>query len=183
MRPLDIEYITKKLIFLARYSYKKGYVYSKGGNISGRKNYDMLIKRSGVSFRNLKAKDIILVRDFHKKEKVRGVSIDYMIHREIYLKTNANYVLHCHPPIIVKYTLDTTEEHIYPRDLEGRYYLKSGIPIVKGEHSNIYNIIGELAKSHYIIIEKGHGIYIWGHTEKDVLNMLEMATEVVSHIL
>lgn len=183
MKPLDVDHITRKLIFIARYSHKRGYVYSKGGNVSGRQANDMLIKRSGVSFRSLKARDIILIRNFHKKKQVLNVSIDYLIHREIYLKTNAKYVLHCHPPIIIKYTLNTSETHIYPRNLEGHYYFKAGIPIVRGDHEKIYKIIGKLAKENHVLVEAGHGVYIWGTTEEEVLNLLEMTSEIVSHLI
>lgn len=178
-----MDYITRKLIFLARYSYRRGYVASRGGNLSGRVLNDMLIKRSGVSFRDIRAKDIILVRNFHKKMQVPNASIDYLIHREIYLKTDAKYVLHCHPPSIVRYTIAISDNYIYPQDLEGRYYLRSGIPVVEGDHATIYRVIGELVSNHNIIIEKKHGVYVWGFSIKEVTNMLELAVEVISHIL
>ena len=181
MRPVDIDKAIKTLLFLARYAYKRGYVSSKGGNLSYRISHDILIKKSGTSLRSIKPRDFILVRNFPSKSKVDGASIDYLIHREIYLNTNGKIVLHCHPHEIIKYTLKHEEaEVIYPVDLEGGYYLSKGIPVVKGDHADIYHEIGRKSLDYKIIIESGHGIYVWGTDPNEVINLLELAISIVN---
>lgn len=181
MRPIDIDKAIKTLLFLARYAYKRGFVSSKGGNLSYRISSDMLIKKSGTSLRSIRPKDLILVRNFSSKPKVNNVSIDYMIHREIYLNTNGKIVFHCHPHDIIKYTLKHEKTNvIYPVDLEGGYYLSKGIPVVKGDHANIYHEIGKKSIDYKIIIESGHGIYVWGTDPNEIMNLLELAISIVN---
>jgi len=184
MVPREVDKLLKNLINLSKYVYNKGYVSSKGGNLSGVIGNCMLIKMSGVSLGNLKPKHLIIVKDFKEKTQVDKASIDYLIHREIYIKTGAKYVIHCHPNPIIRYTILNPEKDIvHPIDLEGSYYLPEGIPIVKGEHQTIYKQIGKLAGNYKVIVESGHGIYVWGNSPEEVKNLTELSVEIFNCLL
>jgi len=184
MKPLDIDNALTQLIYLARYTYNKGFTSSKGGNISYRLSKNiMIIKKSGVALRNLRPRDLIIVRNFRSRNKVNNASIDYLIHKEIYLNTPARIVLHAHPTNIIKYTLKIETAKIIPIDLEGKYYLNDGAPVVKGTHDTVFKEIGIKSRKYRIIVEKGHGIYVWGEDINEIINNLELIREITYLLL
>lgn len=179
--PIKIDKILKELILLGEKIYSKGYVVGNGGNISSLVEDEwILIKKSGMSMESLIPKNFILSKISNKI--IKEASIDYKIHREIYLNTNSKYILHAHPTNTVLYTLNSQKEYLVPIDFETKYHFKKRVPILDIPHNKIHRKIGVLSKSNEVIIEKGHGVYIHGKSTKDILFNLERI-EHASHLL
>jgi|Deesub1362B_J571_1020462.scaffolds.fasta_scaffold00004_85 L-fuculose-phosphate aldolase len=159
------------LLYWAKKIYRDGYVVAKGGNISARSGDVIYIKRSGVSMENLTSNDIVTV-NIERKEDAEA-SIDYHIHREIYLNTDSNVVIHAHPKYIISLSI-YQENYFEPIDFESRYYLGK-IPIVKGDHFAVHKDIGRYSIENNVIIEKSHGVYIHGKTFEDCYRLLELS--------
>ena len=164
------EEINLELIKWAKKIYEKGYVVAKGGNISRRENDIIFIKKSGVSMGDLSIDDIIPVKI--DEETPMGASIDYMIHREIYLNTDSTVVIHAHPEYTIAISIEL-DEYFEPIDLESKLYLQR-VPIITGDHFTIHPKIGEKAVESRLIIEKGHGIYIHGKSFRECFQLLEL---------
>ncbi len=180
VKPLTLSGCIRDLMWLARVVYKHGYVVASGGNLSVRIGEYILIKKSGCSFSSLVPKDFILTN--LNNETVEKASIDYKIHRSIYLNTKSKYVLHAHPETVISISFESPES-FNPIDFESKYYLGDSIPIVSGDHSSIYEEIGRLSSSNTIIIERGHGVYIHGADAIElfrVLQRLEHAAVIAS---
>jgi L-fuculose-phosphate aldolase len=163
---------------LGRLVYANGYVVSNGGNLSARVDSKVIIKKSGRSLKALTPRDFIITSLSNKK--VEGASIDYRIHREIYLNTNSNYVLHSHPVIVIILSI-LSSNYIVPLDFESKYYLGE-IPVIEAPHSSIYKSIGKLSSKNKIIVEKGHGVYIHGRDTSELyrdLERLERAAKII----
>ncbi len=180
-RPIEISSLIKNLIKLSRYVYDRGYTVANGGNISARVNESfILIKKSGSSLGRLIPADLLIVP--LSKENVPKASIDYPIHRAIYLNTNSKYVLHVHPVNVISFSLKTSK-CFTPCDFESKYYLGECVPIIEGEHYNIYKKIGELSQNNNTIIEKTHGIYVHGMKPIEILYQVERLEHAVNILL
>ena len=170
IKPYILSSLLKKLIWLGKEAYSHGYVIANGGNLSCRIDDYIIIKKSGCSLDSLTPRDFLI--SSLNKERVRGASIDYKIHRAVYLKSTSTFVLHAHPENVIALSIQI-EDSFSPLDFESRYYLGNKIPIVSGDHKNIHRKIGSLSPKNKIIIEKGHGVYIHGESVIELFRDLE----------
>lgn len=159
-----------ELIRWGKKIHDKGYVVAKGGNISAKSGDLIYIKKSGVSMGELTVDDII-TSDI-RGPTPSGASIDYMIHREIYLNTDSRVVIHAHPEHVIAISI-YLDDYFEPVDLESRFYLQK-VPVVTGDHFSIYPEIGKRAIENNLIIEKNHGIYIHGAAFEKCFMLLEL---------
>ena len=166
---------------LGRIVYSKGYTIANGGNISARINDSyIIIKKSGSSLGYLKPADLLVA--LLSKEYIPGASIDYPIHRAIYLNTNSKYILHIHPTNVISLSLKLSE-CFKPQDFESKYYLGECVPIVEGDHHTIYKKIGDISRSNNIIIEKAHGVYIHSVNVKEIFYQTERLEHAAGIVL
>ncbi len=159
-----------ELIQICKTIYDKGYVVAAGGNISYRISSDrILIKRSGKSFGALTPEDFIII---NLNDSSPEASIDLPIHQAIYLNSEFKAVIHAHPPHTI--VLSNKINELEPIDFETK--LKVGaIPVVNIPHEKLYLIIGDYVRQGYkAIIERNHGVYIWGRKLTECLSLLEM---------
>jgi L-fuculose-phosphate aldolase len=183
IRPLVIDKLIKILINRGKELYLKGYVIGNGGNLSAFINNHIIIKKSGESLGKLSPSSFVLVHI--SLDHAPEASIDYKIHREIYLNTSSTYVIHAHPSYLIKYTIiNGNKTYFIPQDFETKYHLGEKIPIISGKHMHIHGKIGRLAKKYNLIIEKGHGIYIHGTNLDELvfhLERIEAAAKIIVH--
>ncbi len=170
IKPYVLSSFLRKLVWLGKEAYSHGYVVANGGNLSCRIDDFIVIKKSGCSLGSLTPQDFLISSLI--KERVRGASIDYKIHRAIYLNSTSTFVLHAHPENVIRLSIQTGDS-FSPLDFESKYYLGNKIPIVSGDHKSIHRKMGPLSSKNKIIIEKGHGVYIHGKCVIELFRDLE----------
>jgi len=174
VKTIDINYILAKLIKKGRLLSYKNYVVGASGNISGRLSRDhIIIKKTGRRMSNLKPNDLLIVDLWEKT--IQGASSDYFIHRELYLKyPEINYVVHAHPPNIVRYSLNNSYNNIPIETYEGSVYIGKKLYIYRGPHEEVVeNTIFFRGKNWGYVIEAGHGVYVFGKDIDWIINMIE----------
>ncbi len=93
--------IRKELADISRRLYRKGFVAAYGGNISARINNTIFIKRSNISFEDIKENDFIKLRlNLHAAAiKFLKPSKETFLHIGCYKKrNNIRALIHTHPP-------------------------------------------------------------------------------------
>jgi len=172
MNVVLLDKILNSLTRVARYLKEKNYVEANGGNISARLSRSrILIKRSGISFKDLIPKHLITV-DL-SEENPPHVSSDYLIHRYIYLKTDAKYIIHVHPSNLVSITYKLNE--LKPITYDSKVILGDAIPILNPHnHFDLIKLIDKKILAKGIIIEKGHGVYVFGSDIMKLVNLIEV---------
>jgi len=165
--------ILHDIIKVSKKVYELGLTIGKSGNVSGRiRDSIIVIKKTGKSMGKLKPKDFLVV-DILDDDIPKGVSSDYIIHREIYLNNpNVKYVLHTHPAKLIKLTLSNEETVIYPKTYEGRVYFGEEIPIVRIEHGKLHKILRKYLDRKFLI-EAGHGVYVFSDNLNEMLFLIE----------
>ena len=178
---IKISNLIRDLMSLGHIVYDKGYTIANGGNISARINESyIIIKKSGSSLGYLKPADLLVAS--LSKEYIPGASIDYSIHRAIYLNTDSKYILHVHPTNVISLSLRLSECFI-PQDFESKYYLGECVPVVEGEHHIIHRKIGDISKNNNVIIEKAHGVYMHGVNVEELFYQTERLEHAASIVL
>lgn len=147
----------EELVKFGRKLVESGLTRSRFGNVSFRKDEDlMIISRRGSMLDELEGQ-LVEVPIFRTSELDGEASIELPMHRRIYMKTPASFVFHAHPLFAVVLSLLTEEREIKPLDSESRSYLER-IPIIEGEAGS-----RELAESAAEILSSFPGAIIRGH--------------------
>ena len=151
---------------------------SHSGNLSVRIGDNIYITRSGAMLGSLKKRDIVEV-DLNKKTH-RTASMEYPLHREVYLMTSFKAVVHCHCPFAISLSLKRSE--IVPVDLEGSVIVGKA-PVI--EHSGkmtddiVAAAIGSGAKA---VVVRGHGCFTAGNSLEEALHYasaLELSAKIL----
>ncbi len=149
---------------------------ARSGNMSVRIGDRIFIKRSGAMMGYLKEGDV--VEAGISDENPEGASIEYKVHRAIYLNTDYTAVIHAHTPYAIAESIDGKD--IEPLDAEGRYYFHA-IPVLDVEQAissdevaeKIPSVIGQYGAA----IVKGHGTFAAAMSLEDAFSRI---TEVES---
>ena len=160
-----------EMIKIGKVVYSRGYVVSTGGNLSyyvRKKNY-IIIKKSGKCLGNLCPEDFVSVK---LGESHPEASMDLHIHAAIYANSAYNATLHAHPPYAI--ALSYKYSKLKPIDFETKIKLKD-VPILAVRHDDLpAKIVECLAKGYTCVIERGHGVYVWGFSLLECLHKLEL---------
>lgn len=150
---------------------------SHSGNLSVREGDVIYITRTGAMLDNLGEEDIIELNV--SKVQHPEASLEYPVHREIYLSTPAGAVIHCHPPYAIALSFRNTE--ILPADLEGRHHLDR-IPVVEhGGHMH-EKVSRMFEQGNRVVLIRGHGAFSAGQTVEEALHYasaLEMSAKII----
>ena len=150
---------------------------SHSGNISVCDGETVYIKRTGAMLGMLSEEDIVEVPIGEAQSS--DASLEYPLHREIYLQTKRRAVIHCHPPHAISLSLSCDE--IVPVDLEGRHHLKS-VPVVLQGDDTVKNVAACLKEGSMVAAVRGHGIFSVGDTLEEALHYastLEMSSKII----
>lgn len=131
------------------------------GNLSCRVGNFMIITKSGAILDELTPQDFIYVEIGRFRE---GISSDWKIHSEIYMKTGYKAVVHCHG--VYNVILSISRDEVVPSDLEGKLFLKT-VRVVEGEREKIADVIAKEISRSGIVIHRCHGIYSAGMNVKE----------------
>ena len=171
------EEIFREMERIGRMLESRGLILSaRSGNMSVRKGDKIFIKRSGAMMGYLKEGDVV---EAHiSEEKPEGASIEYKVHRAIYLNTDYTAVIHAHTPYAIVESMDG--EDIVPVDAEGRYYFES-IPVLNVEKAISSDEVAErippVIGKYGVAVVKGHGTFAAAMTLEDAFSRI---TEVES---
>ncbi len=142
-----------------------GFVYSHFGNISVRLGNKLLITRTGCMLDEITKNKLITLDIRNPCDSDMLSSIETIVHRQIYLNTEAQAVIHIHSIFAVIESIITRTKEIIPITHEDRYFLDK-IPIITGKSGSgelAKNVAGALKKYKGIIIKK-HGSIAIGKT-------------------
>ncbi len=149
---------------------------ARSGNMSVRIGDEILIKRSGAMMGYLKEGDI--VKADISDESPEGASVEYKVHRAIYLNTDFQAVIHAHTPYAITESIEGKD--IVPIDAEGRYYFEK-IPVLDVENGISSDEVAEkippVIKRYGAAIVKAHGTFAAAATLEDAFSKI---TEVES---
>ncbi len=149
---------------------------ARSGNISVRVGDTVYIKRSGAMMGYLKEGDIIEA-DIREKTP-EGASVEYKVHRAIYLNTDFTAVIHTHTPYAIIESMEGGD--MVPVDAEGRYYFES-IPVLDVKEAissdEVAEKIPEIIRKYGVVVVKGHGTFAAATNLEDAFSRI---TEVES---
>ncbi|MDR2854888.1 MAG: aldolase [Methanomicrobiales archaeon] len=108
----------------------------------------------------------------------KQASSEYRVHREIYTKTDAQAIVHAHPPYAVSASLIANSDILTPIDSEGKMFAPI-IPIVIGEPGTqeLATMVSDALMHAPICIAMGHGTFSIGET----LEKAYLVSSLVEH--
>ena len=178
------ERLFEQFRYIGRDIFDAGLTSSHGGNMSVRVGDRIIIKRRGAQFRRLVPEDFVETKLYEKDSGLMRASTELIVHREIYVRTSALAVIHCHPRSAI--ALSLCRDEIIPIDNEGSYLLKK-IPVVSVEYASgsmeMAATVAEALKGYKIITQRGHGCFSIGETLEDAYQWVSALEEVCDIIL
>ncbi|WP_038055717.1 fuculose-1-phosphate aldolase [Thermus amyloliquefaciens] len=162
-------------------------VSATAGNFSVRTKEGFLITKSGVQKGRLTPEDLVevpLVGPFPE-----GASVESVVHREVYLRTAAQAIVHAHPRVAVALSLHL--DLLVPLDLEGQYHLKE-VPVLSPKTVSATEeaalAVAEALRERPVCLLRGHGAFAIGLKERpeeallqaySLLTTLEESAEIL----
>ncbi len=152
--------------------HQEGLVASVFGNLSRRVEGGFEITPTG-SFLDAPSR-LVFVSDEGVAEA--GASSEYRVHLQAYRRTDAEAIVHAHPPYAVALSLSC--DTIIPVDSEGKMLLPK-IPVVDGEPGTdeLAEMIAAALVSSPLVIARGHGTF----ARADTLINAYILTAVAEH--
>jgi L-fuculose-phosphate aldolase len=159
-----------------------GLASATSGNYSVRAGEGIWITRSGAQKAHLTPDDLLLLPLKPDPEHDYAASVERVIHRAIYRKTDATAVVHAHPrhAIALSFHLDA----IVPIDLEGLYYFDQ-IPVVAPKTASgtpeAAEAVAEALQRHRACVVRGHGAFVRSSLEdldKSLLQAYSLMTSL-----
>ncbi len=145
---------------------------SHSGNLSTKNNRLMAISKSGSMLHRLNFDDIIETLIDGEDSETKKASREIPVHRAIYINTEAEAIVHAHPPHVIALTLQTN--CIAPVDAEGDYYFPDGMPVISVENAIASNEVAQKVvpylKEFPIVGVKGHGTFAIGKTLEEAFH-------------
>ena len=143
--------------------FARGLVSSHSGNMSIRLGDRIFITRRGSMLNCLHEHDVIEMGISKNNRSTPLASTELAVHRAIYRETQAQSIVHAHPPHAI--ALSLTETEIVPSNAEGLAIMGT-VPVL-GWHMEIKpgglaDIIAQALKENRVIMVHGHGSFAAG---------------------
>ena len=149
--------------------WRSGMVTSHGGNLSVRREGEMVITRRGALLGHLTQEDLVRV-PLEGRISERA-SRETPLHRAVYLSTSAGAVVHSHPVHAI--ALSFYQDTIVPKDAEGAYILPS-VPVVEVSQpigsQELAQAVAQALRDVPIVVVRGHGAFAKGCDLWDALH-------------
>lgn len=158
----------------------RGFVSTRGGNLSVRIGDRLLITRTGAALGRLSERDVVDVP--LSGPWPGGPSSDLGVHLGVYARSDARAVVHAHPNAAV--TLSFGCDEIVPVDHEGKVFVPR-VPVVdeREDRAALGGAVGEyIAEGRRVVVSRTHGSYAAGATIEDALawtTTLEMSAQIL----
>ena len=163
--------------------FAQGLISATAGNFSLRAGEGFWITKSGVRKNRLRPEDLLFAGLEPDEKRDRGASVELVIHREVYKKTDAGAIVHAHPRMTVALSLH--EEAIRPADHEGRLVLGE-VPVLRPKSVSASpeaaRAVAEGLSRHPVVVLKGHGAFARGRDLVEAyarLTVLEEAAAIL----
>jgi len=168
---------------VGRLLYQEGIVHATSGNMSLRNSKKtFLITAHDCCFGDINDSSIVEV-SLDSRNLDRNASVEVVVHREIYKRTSAKAIVHCHP--IFATVLSFFSKAIKPRDIEGSFYIPE-VPVIDIKQSiaseRVAQILPEFFKRYRVVFLKGHGSWVVGDTLFDCFkytSILESSSKIL----
>ncbi len=137
--------------------FAEGLLVANFGNMSIRSREGFFITRSG-SYLDEPGSAVYTPLE---GEVPKNASSEYRVHRQVYIKTDHQAIIHAHPPYAV--TCSFTMDMIEPVDSEGILFAPA-IPVVEGAcgSDDLARSVAEALKNSNVVIARGHGMFAAG---------------------
>jgi len=141
--------------------WRSGMVTSHGGNLSVRREGEMVITRTGAILGHLTQGDLVRV-PLEGRISPRA-SREASLHRAAYLHASAEALVHAHPVHAI--ALSFYRYTIAPKDAEGAYVLPS-VPVVEVSQpigsQELAQAVAQTLRDVPIVVVRGHGAFAKG---------------------
>ena len=158
--------------------FARGLVSSHSGNMSIRMGDRIFITRRGSMLNCLHEHDIIETGISKNNRSTPLASTELAVHRAIYQETQAQSIVHAHPPHAI--ALSLTETEIIPSNAEGLAILGT-VPVVgwnmEIKAGGMADIIARVLKDHRVIMVHGHGSFAAGQLLDEAYNFTTVLEE------
>ena len=163
--------------------FTKGLVSSHSGNLSLRLGERLIITRRGSRLNCLDENDLIETGLNKNDRNTPLASVELAVHRAIYRETQAQAIVHAHPPHAV--ALSLTETEIVPIDTEGQSIMEK-VPVLgwdqKVKPGSFGEEIARALKKSRVVLVHGHGTFAIGQLLEEAHNYtatLEESCQVI----
>jgi L-fuculose-phosphate aldolase len=172
--------LASEMIRWGRLLFERRLISGWGGNLSCRiGKSDFLITGQHAPLAFLCPQDLVRVdaNGKPKNEKQRASS-EMPMHRAIYAGTDAQAIVHVHPPIVVAFSL--SHDNFVPVSFEEKYTIGE-VPIISQDTPTVTQpekVVEDL-KYHPVVIIKGHGTVAIGKTFQEAFLLTDLLEEAV----
>ena len=163
--------------------FSRGLVSSNSGNLSVRMGDRIIITRRGCSLGSLDEQDLIETGIDKNDRFTPLATIELPVHRAIYQQTQAQAIIHAHPPHAI--TLSLVETEIVPTCVED-FSEVGGVPVLgwnmEVKPGGLGDIIARGLRQHRVVVVRGHGSFAIGQLLEEAHNYtteLEEACQII----
>src|SRR5574341_1011521 len=172
--------LENEMIRWGRLLFERRLISGWGGNISCRAGKDhFLITGRAAPLAFLTAKDLVRVTTAGQPvQKDRRPSSETPMHMAVYRGTDAQAIVHVHPPMVLAFSL--THDSFVPVSFEEKYTIGE-VPIIAQDTPTVTKpekVVEEL-KYHPVVIIKGHGTVTVGKTFQEAFLLTDLLEEAV----
>jgi L-fuculose-phosphate aldolase len=161
--------------------FTSGLISSNSGNLSVRMGDSIIITRRGSMLNCLQEQDLIETGVFKNSRFTPLASVELPVHRAIYQNTQAQAIVHAHPPHAV--ALSCREKEIIP-DPESHAVIER-VPVLGwGEEvkpGGLADLIAQALQEYRIVLVRGHGTFAIGQLLDEAYN-LTTSIEEICHV-
>ncbi|HKY07556.1 MAG TPA: class II aldolase/adducin family protein [Candidatus Binatia bacterium] len=172
--------LDREMIEWGRRLFDRRLISGWGGNLSCRCGKDQfLITGQHAPLGFLTAKDLVRIDKAGKPiKKTQRASSEAPMHMAVYAGTEAEAIVHVHPPMVVAFSL--SHESFVPVSFEEKYTIGQ-VPIIGQDTPTVTKpekVVEEL-KYHPVVIIKGHGTVAIGKTFQEAFLFTDLLEEAV----
>jgi len=172
--------LEREIIKWGRLLFERRLISGWGGNLSCRAGKDRyLITGQHAPLGFLTQKDLVrLDRNGIPVQKSRKASSETPMHMAVYAGTDAQAIIHVHPPMVLAFSL--THESFVPLSFEEKYTIGE-VPIIAQDTPTVTKpekVVDEL-KYHAVVIIKGHGTVATGKDFREAFLLTDLLEEAV----
>src|SRR5262245_36546128 len=172
--------LEREIIYWGKLLFERRLISGWGGNLSRRLGKDrFLITGQHAPLGFLTSKDLVRIdQNGRPRAKNRKASSETPMHMAVYQGTDAQAIVHVHPPMVLAFSL--THENFVPVSFEEKYTIGE-VPIIAQDTPTVTRperVVEEL-KYHPIVIIKGHGTVAIGKTFQEAFLFTDLLEEAV----
>jgi len=172
--------LEREIIQWGKLLFERRLISGWGGNLSCRLGEEkFLITGQHAPLGFLTTKHLVRIdRDGRAQDEEQKPSSETPMHLAIYAGTDAQVIIHTHPPMVLAFSL--THENFAPISFEEKYTIGE-VPIIFHDTPTVTQpekVVGEL-KYHPVIILKGHGTVAIGKDFEEAFLLTDLLEEAV----